>query len=85
MLEPQFIQLGPLFINIADIVYVDFTDENSCMVVLRSLDKKEYVFLPASETLQFSNETKEYHALRAWLGRRTEVLVPQYEQVVDHI
>src|SRR5689334_555314 len=36
--KPCFIQLGAIFININDIIYVDFSDEHSCMVTLRSLD-----------------------------------------------
>lgn len=83
--KPCFIQLGAIFININDIIYVDFSDEHSCMVTLRSLDMKEYGHLVASETMQFSDDTREYHALRAWLAQRTEVLVPQYKQIVASV
>jgi hypothetical protein len=74
---PQFIQLGNLFINTSDIVYVDFSDDNSVMLILSSIDKEAYgrQFL-ASEEMRFSAETPEYHALRTWLLGSCLMLVP---------
>ena len=88
MSEPAFIQLGALFISASEIIYVDFTDEHSCLLVLRSLDRGKFE-PPApqrfaqSEEIQFSSERPEHVVLRQWLAVRTTVLMPQHQQIVD--
>lgn len=74
---PQFIQLGNLFINTSDIIYVDFSNEKEALLILSSMDKEAYgrQFL-ASEEMQFSAETPEYHALRMWLIGNCLMLSP---------
>ncbi len=69
-----FIQLGDLFINPDHIIYVDFTDEHSCMLVFQSMDKESD---RVPEEIQFSKEKPEYWALKTWLAKHSEVLTPQ--------
>lgn len=65
VLSPQFVQVGAFFVNISDILYVDFNDERGCKMILKS---------PASsEVLQFTEGTEEYNALLVWLVQRTEI------------
>jgi hypothetical protein len=81
---PQFIQLGNLFINTSHIIYVDFGDKNEVLLVLASIDKEAYgkQFL-ASEEIEFSVESPEYHALRTWLSENCQTLVPFHEKVLE--
>jgi hypothetical protein len=80
----QFIQLGDIFISIKDIIYADFSDGNSVMLVLRALDKEAYGRrFVANEEMQFSAETPEYHALRKWLVENSLPLVPFPEKVLE--
>lgn len=85
-LRKQFIQLGDIFINIKDIIYIDFSDKDSVMLVLRSLDKEAYgrQFI-ANEEMQFSAGTPEYHALRKWVAKNSIMLVSFPQEVLESV
>lgn len=76
-----FLQLGELFINPEHIVYVDFSDASTVLLILRSLDKEAYgrQFM-ASEEIRFTSDSQEYYILRLWLEANSLQLMPLKEE-----
>jgi len=77
----SFLQLGGLFINPEHIVYVDFSEASTALLILRSLDKEAYgrQFM-ASEEIRFPSDSEEYHLLRLWLEMNSLQLMPLKEE-----